>query len=72
MKVYTYTEARQKLASLLDNVVREGSAMIKRRDGQTFVVKLQNQDSSPLDVEGIDLDMTTAEITGFIRESRRK
>jgi len=33
MKIYTYSQARQQLASLLDQVVREGSVRIRRRDG---------------------------------------
>jgi PHD/YefM family antitoxin component YafN of YafNO toxin-antitoxin module len=41
MNVYTYTEARQNLASLLDQAAREGEVRIKRKDGQVFVIKLQ-------------------------------
>jgi hypothetical protein len=40
MNVYTYTEARQNLASLLDQAVRDGEVRIKRKDGQIFVQKL--------------------------------
>ncbi len=39
MVVYTYSEARQKLASLLDQVLLEGEVRIKRRDGQVFIIK---------------------------------
>jgi prevent-host-death family protein len=39
MIVYTYSEARQNLASLLDRAAQEGEVRIKRRDGQVFVVK---------------------------------
>ena len=69
--VYTYTEARQNLASLLDQAVREGEVRVKRKDGQTFVIKPERKTDSPLDVEGIDLGITTTEIVQFIRESRR-
>lgn len=34
MKVRTYSEARQRLASLLDQSRREGKVQIRRRDGQ--------------------------------------
>jgi len=71
MKVYTYSEARQKLASLLDKAEKEGEVMIKRKDGQIFVVKPKKGSISPLDVEGIDLNITTEEILEFIREGRR-
>jgi len=69
--VYTYSEARQNLASLLEKAVREGEIRIRRKDGQTFVVRSEARVDSPLDVRGIDLGITTAEIVQFIRESRR-
>ena len=71
MRVYTYSEARRKLASLLDRAVEQGEVWIKRRDGQTFVVRPEPKEGSPLDVEGIDLGITTDEILDFIDEGRR-
>ena len=71
MNVYTYTEARQNLASLLDQAAREGEVRIRRKDGQVFVVKLQTSKKSPLEVEGLDLGISTQEIVGFITEGRR-
>lgn len=72
MRIYTYSEARRKLASLLDQAVEEGEVRIKRRDGQTFVITPERRSGSPLDVEGIDLNVTTDEIVEFIREGRRR
>lgn len=69
--VYTYTEARQNLSSLLDRAASEGEVRIKRRDGQIFVIRPEKTTDSPLDVEGIDLNVTTDEIVQFIAESRR-
>ena len=71
MIVYTYSEARQKLASLLEQAIKEGEVKIKRKDGQTFVIRPETRVGSPLDVEGIDLGITTAEIVQFIHEGRR-
>jgi hypothetical protein len=71
MNVYTYTEARQNLATLLDTALREGEVLIKRRDGQVFVVRPQTRPDSPLAVEGIDLSVTASEIVSFVREGRR-
>jgi antitoxin Phd len=71
MKEYTLSEARQKLASLLEQAEKEGEVRIKRKDGKVFVLKPQPRSDSPLDVEGIDLDITTAEILKFIEEGRR-
>lgn len=72
MKVYTYSEARQKLATLLEEAAREGRVKIKRKDGQAFVITPDQRVGSPLDVEGIDLDITTAEIVQIIREGRTR
>ena len=71
MVVYTYSEARQKLASLLDQVLREGEVRIKRRDGQVFVIKPETEQGSPFDVPGIDLGITATEIVQFVKEGRR-
>jgi hypothetical protein len=71
MRVYTYSEARRKLASLLEQAVKDGEVKIKRRDGQTFVIRPETRVGSPLDVEGIDLGITSDEIVQFIQEGRR-
>ncbi|CAN5384768.1 hypothetical protein BH23GEM4_BH23GEM4_09770 [soil metagenome] len=71
MKVYTYSEARQGLASLLEQARKEGAVRIRRRDGQTFLLQPEKASGSPLDIEGVDLDMTTDEIIEFVREGRR-
>ena len=71
MNVYTYTEARQKLATLLDKALQTGEVLIKRKDGCVFVVSPQPRSESPLDVTGIDLNIATTEIVEFIREGRR-
>ena len=69
--VYTYSEARQNLAALLERTVREGEVRIKRRDGQIFVVRPASQSASPLEVEGVNLGITAAEIVQFIHEGRK-
>jgi hypothetical protein len=45
---------------------------IKRKDGRVFVIKPQPLEGSPLDVEGMDLGISTAEILQAIQESRRR
>ena len=71
MVVYTYSEARQNFASVLDRAVQEGEVRVKRKDGQVFVIRLVTPDDSPLNVEGIDLGLTAEEILEFIQEGRR-
>lgn len=72
MKVYTYSEARQKLAAVLDQARDEGEARIKRRDGQEFVVRPVQPEGSPLDVEGVDVDLTREEIVAVVRQMRER
>ncbi len=70
--VYTYSEARQNLASLLNRAAAEGEVRIKRRDGIVFVVRPERTSDSPLDIEGLDLDLTVEEIIRSIAEGRRE
>jgi prevent-host-death family protein len=39
MNVYTYSEARRNLASVLDEAERDGEVRITRRDGRTFSLR---------------------------------
>jgi hypothetical protein len=48
MKIFTPAEARQKLATLLEQAANYGEVQIKRRDGQVFVIKPQKRKGSPL------------------------
>lgn len=68
---YTYSEARQKLASLLERALTEGMVRIRRKDGQAFVIQPATVMGSPLDVAGIDLNLSRTEIVEFIHEGRR-
>jgi len=70
--VYTYSEARQKLAAVLEKSRAEGEVRIKRKDGQEFVVKPVEKPASPLDVEGVDLRLSADEIVDFVREVRER
>lgn len=36
--VYIYSEARQNLASVLEEAVHEGEVRVRRKDGQIFVI----------------------------------
>jgi hypothetical protein len=71
MKTYTFSQARQRLASLLDEALREGEVRIRRRDGSAFVVHPAADRRSPLDVPAITTDLTTDEIVAIVRASRR-
>ena len=72
MKVYTYFEARQSLASIVDEAYRDGAVGIRRKDGRMFVMRSEPSKGSPLDITGMNLGVTTDEIVGIIRERRRE
>jgi len=71
MKVYSYSEARQQLAELLNRASREGEVEIRRRDGLAFVVRPSTRRGSPLDVPGINAGLSRAEIVDLVRERCR-
>jgi antitoxin Phd len=68
---YTYSEARQKLAAILERAAREGEVRVRRRDGRVFVIRPEVDSGSPLDVPGIDLGLSAEEIVQFVHEGRR-
>lgn len=70
MTIFTYSEARQKLASLLDIARAEGEVLIRRKDGQVFSMKPEKPKKSPLSVKGIRPFITTKELVDVIREQR--
>lgn len=72
MKVYTYTEARQSFAAVLESARKDGAVRIRRRDGQTFLLKPEAVSGSPLDVPGVELGLSREEIIDFVREGRRE
>ena len=72
MKTYTYSEARQNLAALLEEASRSGEVRIRRRDGRSFAVRPAKPKRSPLDVSGIKSDLSSDEIVNVIREGRHR
>ena len=70
MKTYTYSEARQRLTSLLDQARREGRVQIRRQDGSTFVLQPVQPTRSPLDVPGVRTTLRPGELVELIREGR--
>lgn len=71
MKEFTYSEARQRLAALLERARREGAVRIRRKDGQVFVLRPERASGSPLDVPAIGARLSREEIVEAIREGRR-
>lgn len=71
MKVYTYSEARQRLADVL-NTAKTEEVVIKRRGGETFSIVFKKSMKSPFDVPGIKTNATTKDILEAVRESRER
>lgn len=71
MKVYTYSEARQHLADVL-NIARNEEVIIKRRGGETFSIIFRKSKKSPFDVQGIQTKATTKDVLEAVRESRER
>ena len=72
MREYSFTEARQHFAAILDEASKEGVVCVKKRDGEAFYIKPVIQKKSPLDIEGVNLDLSTNEIVDVLREGRER
>jgi hypothetical protein len=46
--------------------------VVERKDGHLFELKAAVENCSPLDVEGIDLGISTEEVVWFVREGRNR
>jgi len=71
MKVYTYSEARQRFAEVL-NIARKEEVIIKRRGDETFSVIFRKKSKSPFDIPGIKTKATTNDILTAIKDSRER
>lgn len=70
MRTYTYSEARQHLASVLDNAESSGKVLIRRKDGRTFALTPESSECSPLDVPTVKAKITTDELVKLLRQER--
>ncbi len=70
MKTFTYSEARQRFANVLDLARRDGRVQIRRRDGQVFVLQPATTSGSPLDVPGVPLRLPSGETATWLKASR--
>jgi hypothetical protein len=73
MKVYAYSQAREKLATILEESKTE-EVVIKRRKGDSYAIvpQSQRQRRSPFDIAGLNKGMSKEEIIDAIRESRER
>ncbi|MBI9084562.1 MAG: type II toxin-antitoxin system Phd/YefM family antitoxin [Desulfobacterales bacterium] len=71
MKVYSYSEARQRFSEVL-NIARNEEVIIKRRGGETFSILYRKSSKSPFDITGIETSASTQDILDAVRESRER
>ncbi len=73
MKDFTLSEARQRLASVLERARKDGAVRIRKRDGQKFILQPERGSRSPLEVPGLNLNLNLnrEELLEIIRSSRR-
>jgi antitoxin Phd len=72
MQVYTYSEARQKLARVLEQTESVGKVLIRRKDGRIFALVPEQLRSSPLDIPSIKAGISTEEIVSIVRKGRER
>ncbi len=71
MTVFTLEEAEDRLTTILERAALEGEIGIKGKEGRLYVLKPDPR-RSPLDVEGVNIDISREEIVSIVRESRER
>lgn len=72
MKIYTYSQARERLANILEESKKE-EIIIRRRKGDLFsVVPKTPVRRSPFDIAGLQKNISRKEILEAIQESRER
>jgi len=71
MKTYTYAEAREHFAEILD-IAREHDVTIQRKEGEVFTIAFKKVARSPLAIPGIKTKATTKDIFQAIKDSRTR
>lgn len=68
----TDADTSPNLSALMDEAARTGSVLIRRADGQAFLLTPAPNAASPLDIPGVDLRLGTEEIVAAVREGRAR
>ena len=71
-RTYTFSEARQKFATVLETAEKSGEVRIIRKNGSIFVIRPDKRQGSLLDVPGFDVNIPAADIIEVIREGRER
>jgi len=68
---YSYEKAKKSFDLIFKKAALDGKVAI-RKDNQIYILMPASKNVSPLDVEGVDMGVTSEDIINFIHESRNK
>jgi hypothetical protein len=73
MTTYSYSEARERLSTLLERALMEGQVKLRSRDGRIFIIRPERlAKTSPFEVRSVKLPISKTDILDAIRESRAR
>lgn len=67
---YSYEKAKKSFDLVFKKASLDGKVAI-RKDNQIYILMPVLNKISPLDIEGVDMDVTSKEIVKFIHEGRK-
>ncbi|MGL4944498.1 MAG: type II toxin-antitoxin system Phd/YefM family antitoxin [Thermoguttaceae bacterium] len=73
MNIYTYSEARQQLGSVLDRAEVDGKVLVRRRDGAMFsIMPVAEDSSSPFDVPSVETGISMDDWMEVLHQERAR
>ncbi|MBN1646763.1 MAG: type II toxin-antitoxin system prevent-host-death family antitoxin [Spirochaetales bacterium] len=72
MMVFTYSEARQKLAKLLDEVNEGKEVLIRRKDGTFYTIEKTEMANTVNSWPGVETGISREKILDAVREGRER
>lgn len=67
---YSYEKAKKSFDLVFKKASLDGKVAI-RKDDQIYILMPASKNVSPLDIEGVDMGITSKDIVQFIHESRK-
>lgn len=70
MMTYSYEKAKKNFDLVFKKASIDGKVAI-RKDDQIYILMPASKNVSPLDIEGVDMEISSQDIIQFIHESRK-
>lgn len=67
---YSYEKAKKSFDLVFKKAAIDGKVAI-RKDNELYILMPASKDTSPLDIEGVDMGISSEDIVQFIHESRK-